>query len=270
MSILSNNRFLQRVNPEIERARTDAGASLVSDHVTIQPLMRQMVDLGIVDNLKAWTHVGLTDTVVVGSDTLVPKTYDISGTGNDAIPDTEAERPGIGIYGFDFDGSRSLSYGTPASLNTDYQTIMVWINHTNANTLATVYNRYNTSPGAMTLFWSSSGNEFRANCRRASAPTGVTQLRDSPTKGTWHHISTNYNGSRFNLYVNGVVVDYADVSGVIDTSNFRGIDISKRGGPDNDTFNERNLNDIRIFNTALSTSQITSIYNATKGYYGIS
>ena len=267
MSILSNNRFLQRVNPEIVRARTDAGTSLVSDHAVIQPLMRQMVDLGIADNLKVWVHSGLVDTRTSGSDLFIPKAYDISGEENDAVQATNDNQPKLVSDGMEFPASNYLlqtSYDNGTELSSPF-TATLWIN--------TLYT--SATEAFIIRSWDAGSNNRCWAILVSSSQLSIAHSNDGlPRAGNivgdlgiisgvgWTHIALTYNNSRFFPYINASPIDDYDVGALHNPGTNAPLQI---GALRYEGF----LNDARFFNTPISSTQIASIYNSTKGYYGI-
>ena len=265
MSILSNNRFLQRVNPEITRARTDAGASLVSDHAVIQPLMRNMVDLGIADNLKLWAHSALVDTRTSGSDLFIPKAYDISGEENDAVQATPANQPKLVSNGMEFPAA---NYSLPTSYNNGTElsspfTVTLWINTVyTSETGAHMVRAWGAATddrcwallvalSRLQMFWSNNGSTI-----------GLALDSTTISEVGWTHIALTYNNSRFFPYVNGVPLDDFNVGTLHNPGTNAPFEIGTLRY-------EGFLNDVRFLNTPISSAQVATIYNATKGYYGI-
>ena len=78
--------------------------------------------------------------------------------------------------------------------------------------------------------------------------------------GVWHHISFSYDGNVFNTYVDGILV-YHD----IDTNNRTiyyqagGLSIGRDGNHDSDYF-EGSIDEVRIYNRALSEPEIQMLY----------
>ncbi|MFC1800692.1 LamG domain-containing protein, partial [Nanoarchaeota archaeon] len=76
---------------------------------------------------------------------------------------------------------------------------------------------------------------------------------------TWYHMASTYNGSLVRMYLDGVEVDSIAHTGSIGTYNGAGLGIG-------DKFSRGNLftgsiDDVMIFNTSLSATQIAALYN---------
>ena len=85
--------------------------------------------------------------------------------------------------------------------------------------------------------------------------------------GTWYHLAGVYDGSNFILYVNGVLDNTTSVSGFnISTaaSDTSGDDLLIGAKPIYSSENFAGMMDeIAIWNTALTSTQVSEIYNAT-------
>ena len=276
MSILSNNRFLQRVNPEIVRARTDAGASLVSDHAVIQPLMRQMVDLGIADNLKLWVHSGLVNTRTSGSDLFVPKAYDISGEENDAAQTTPANQPKLVDHGFELTSANShnLQITNADSLNSSAATIILWAYPASIVTFPRLVSHFDATNSArqrFDIYHHSNNNQIRFRFGDTNGVLNDNNFFDISQVNylqNWHHLAVTID-TRVIIYHNGQEVHNEAIAHGIDSISTAPTPLMIGGYINFARFFNGTINDVRYLDSVISATQITSIYNATKGYYGI-
>jgi hypothetical protein len=108
------------------------------------------------------------------------------------------------------------------------------------------------------------GDVFIDGARRAALDASV------PFDGTWYQIMYTYDSATHmsNIYKNGVSVASSTLSGLgnylIDTST---ADFMAMGA--NNVGRGMLLNDTRIFNRALSSSEVSQIFNATRSRYGL-
>ena len=271
MSIVANNRFLQRVNPEIKRALADSGSSL--NHPEIQQLMRQMVDLGIADNLKLWVHSGLVKTRTSGSDLYVPKAYDISGEENDAAQTTEANQPELVGNGFYYNGDldkKLISNGWFSLLNIPSGTVMLWFRCTSIDLSLGSYLFILRSDATNDMVGLRVLDNASGNVLRGFYGDSWVNLRPSPAivpnTNLFYHVVILWESDDAYMYVDGAVV--ADAS----SASPSGSPTELTGTIGNATVIERHhegyINDFRVFNKALSSTQISAIYNQTKSKYG--
>lgn len=268
--ILSNNRFLRRVNPQITRALADSGSSL--NHSEIQQLMRQMVDLGIADNLKLWVHSGLVKTRTAGAETFIAKAYGISSNNFDAAQTTEANQPKLVSDGMEFDGSgdflliphdAALNYITPFTLCT-------WCKF---KTLPTGTTTNNTLLGKGTATSGSGGYDFKVDFISGVYSLNLVKyfVADqrvniaSLSVNTWCHFVAAAQSDRVKYYVNGSHVGDS-LNATPAQTNIKDFEIARFRDGSKTTHGAQN--DIRIYNSTLAASQIAAIYNATKAKYG--
>jgi len=88
------------------------------------------------------------------------------------------------------------------------------------------------------------------------------------TSGAWHHIVTTCDASQVvKIYLNGTLISSTATTGPKPSSSGAGINLMKRW--DNiETFGGY-LGTVGIYDTDLSSGQISGIYNATKSRYGL-
>ena len=88
----------------------------------------------------------------------------------------------------------------------------------------------------------------------------------SLTPNNWYYIVGSYDGTDINLYVNNTLVETASYVGT-PTSSGAGIRLMERW--DLSDFWSGYLATVDIYNTALTNSEITSIWNLTKSRFGL-
>ncbi len=84
---------------------------------------------------------------------------------------------------------------------------------------------------------------------------GTTTIDD----GTWHHLAGTYDGVRVRLYVNGIEENSAALAGVTLSSNTRPFDIGGYCNNHGGYFGNGLIDDVRVYNRALSASEIEVI-----------
>jgi hypothetical protein len=84
----------------------------------------------------------------------------------------------------------------------------------------------------------------------------------------WHHVLVSYDGIKVRSFINGVLVDSIARSGTLQTSNIP-LRFGRRGGAGyyNNWFNGK-IDDVAIYNRALTPSEITALYNGTTDVSG--
>ena len=152
-----------------------------------------------------------------------------------------------------FDGSDYVS--TPLNIN-GYAavTLEAWVNMGNIN-FGTYSYKMIVSDGLSQNFIAVNKNnsqllfQIQANAR-------ITIYSDILSQNVWYHIVGTYDGIKMRIYVNGVEVGSADLSGNIVASSMT------IGYGDWDRFWKGIIDEVRIYNRALSASEILERYNA--------
>ena len=275
MSVIANNRFLQRTNPTMLAAIDDGGSVL--DRVYIQNAARQIVDQGHWSNLKFWGCAGLAEIDTRSSVDYVPKLYDLSGEGNDLIQADNDKQPKWTSEGLDFDGSNDYLYKTTtASLtNIGALTYMGWFYLQKKSktmcifSISCVFAQHNV----MLILNRSANNIFIYG--RTTSGANVRPDAIEYTDNTFNHIAMTRNASgAHKFYFNGddVSDNVRNEDGTIDLTTGE-IGVGGRYLRDNNTadqLSEDFANDLRIYNSVLTATEIAAIYDQTKSYYGIS
>jgi hypothetical protein len=277
ITTVSNNRFLQRVNPQITRALADSGSSL--NHSEIQLLARNMVDLGLWGNLKLWVHSGLVKTRESGGNTFVSKAYDISGGNNDPAQTTEDNQPKLVSSYITYDGVNDyMLINDSASLRlTSEGSLMLWINPSTltqdsfANFIAKS-RRGTTATISYFIIWRQSGGYLQGYISDGTNFKDV-QATLPNTANQYYHIVFTWDASYLRIYQNAGTPTSASNSSSISAQSASDQNVCLGGN----TFwtDSTNLaeftgiqDDYRIFNKALSATEISAIYNITKSKYG--
>ena len=79
---------------------------------------------------------------------------------------------------------------------------------------------------------------------------------------TWYHITGIYDGADIKVYVNGVEDGTHNVGSITGTANNENLQIGGRS--DSTDMFDGFIDDVRIYNRALSADEIQKIYNNTK------
>lgn len=284
--ILQNNRFLSKTNPTMAAAVADGGSVL--DREYIQRAARGIVDAGHLDNLKFWGVAGLAKLRNSGGVDYVPKLYDLSGEGNDGVQTTEANQPVWGATGLTFDGSDDVmltdynysdyGYSQPLTLSC-WAKISASMIDTAANTnmifLGVGANNpdYYSWPGSIGLAVYRVSGYLNIYIRTETVNMGAGKVF---TVGDWMHITGTWDGANtLKFYLDGALEATNSTVNVAvgETPKNKPFKI----GGDDHTFGSITyikffdgiVNDIRIYNTALTGTEIAAIYNLTKGRYGL-
>src|SRR3989338_2039927 len=219
-----------------------------------------------------------------GKDTVWPPapaatTLDKSGNGNPApFPNgAKATSPTIGKIGqgLKFDGvddiievTQSSSINDPLAL-----TVSVWAKQSTLKTNGYYISKADNSSGGHG--WSfGSGNVANSSLSFVVHGFTTTDLSSISASGvittnSWNHYVVTWDGSNtaanVRMYKNGVEVSYATQtnggSATPQSDSARNIKFARESGTGSTFFNV-NMDDVRVYNRALSPSEVTALYNA--------
>jgi len=152
--------------------------------------------------------------------------------------------------GTQFNSTTSFSFGTWFKIegNTGFKRVLVKYDLTSTDV---PYQILTGSSGTTSI-----GAEVRTNV------TGYGAYSGNLGNG-WNHIIGVIYGTQFKIYVNGVLLDNKTISGTLKNNNNH-LQIGQRLTAE--TFNG-SVTTTQIFNKALSSSEISQIYNAGKDAY---
>lgn len=104
-----------------------------------------------------------------------------------------------------------------------------------------------TNPG---FFWS---------VRGSSSTSAGCNFTTMPSAGEWHHLSGTYDGTTARAYIDGVEVcsGSGNIGTILDTTARFRIGAADRGASDH--YMDGRIDDVRVYNRALSTSEIQSL-----------
>jgi hypothetical protein len=187
---------------------------------------------------------------------------DISGNNNNGTLQNGAGfRVGKVGQAFSLDGtSQKVLIGNPADLQLQDFTIDAWIKRDDASVVSN-----NPAPGGIAAFYSYDTNGYGFGIRPVGTifltKVGVSDVESASVKVTdtsFHHVAVTKSGSTVTFYVDAV----AETVGAYDpgftfTSNAF---IGMFGGGSGNFFGS--LDEVEIFNRALSATEIQQIYNA--------
>lgn len=156
-----------------------------------------------------------------------------------------------------------LDFGTSSDLQalTDKVAISVWMRRTvSGSTLAPMINKWqngsgfyigtyldNSSPGARKVLWKIAG-------------TQVISTQDVPNNNSWHHIVCLYTGTELQIYQNGILTGSTPFAGNIPATAVNLMAGRQADGAASSVFTGV-LDDLRIYNRALTADEIKTIYN---------
>ena len=151
---------------------------------------------------------------------------------------------------------------SPISIDTTGITIACWVNWTTLpGSFVSMYDAFTNVMGiTMTSTLTSTGRGFSGT----QALTNATSNTATNSTGTWYHIALTYNSTSVILYKNGVGT--TPVATGAPGVTITGIRIGSQANNIQGTYvgyacADCSLDDLRVYNTALTAAQVQSIYN---------
>ena len=176
-----------------------------------------------------------------------------------------------------FDGTDDyVDISETSSLNTDYATYEVWFNLDSVSNAAStglrIIDRGNISDGTFAFIKRTAGDlviNMRDNSVNASA-TLPTSL-DPPSTNQWYQVVATYDGTTLKAYINGEFDASLnpDNSGPLNTQGTLSIRLSSSSTTAGNNPFDGNIGAVKIYNRALSASEVQQNFNALRGRFGI-
>jgi hypothetical protein len=181
--------------------------------------------------------------------------YDSYGSNDGAIYDA-TWTVGTNESALYFDGVNDyVEVADHPTLNPQEITLMAWVKHDSTTDHRAIIDKRDSVDDGYNLYISPSGNSWmRIN---GNTLTGTSAIDDD----AWHHVVGTYDGSELKIFVDGIEESSTVIGGeTIDTTNPLRIGLARDNSFD---FNGI-IDDVRIYNYALSNQEIVSIYDSTK------
>jgi hypothetical protein len=198
-----------------------------------------------------------------GSSGTTPTTAaDSSGNGNTGTTQHSPVWTSSGKIGnaLTFNGtSNYVSVPSATSLNLSQFTIASWVtlaSSTGANNY--VMEKDKGSADYNYEFYYDSSNQLYCDFNTGSRSVSYNW---TPSTNTWYHLARTYDGAYLRIYINGAQVATASASGTLDTSS-NALIIGKNDLYGTSTWNG-SMDDVRLYNRALSASDVLTLYNTT-------
>jgi len=158
-----------------------------------------------------------------------------------------------------FDGTNDfITMGSNAKLAQAQFTVSLWTKKTTSNTTDVLFsNGPDNNAGSYRIITTSSG---LPSC--LAGATGSTKSVDGPsalTNGVWHHLSATYDGTTIRCYVNGALIGSSS-SGTYTAATLEAT-IGKQPYASFEYYADALIDDVRVYNYALSVSQLNKVIN---------
>jgi hypothetical protein len=142
--------------------------------------------------------------------------------------------------------------------NSDFS-VCIWVKKTTSGLEYVISNSSATSKAGFDIIINSLNVNFSRRTRTKQATTGYINIGFS--YNTWHNLVGTYNDTTGNLklYLNGVLKNTSATSADVNAAS---ADLRIGCSSDNSLFFQGGIDEVSLFNTELSQSDITSIYNS--------
>jgi hypothetical protein len=228
----------------------------------------------------------VTSGLVLCLDAANPKSYpgsgttwtDLSGLSNNGTLVNTPTYDASGYFIFDHAQFENVNFSSSSSLqflNRLPYTLEAWIYPTRnpgANNWTGIFDREDTSIGSRDgyniFFLGSAGTDTFFATERFVAGSAVAPsvtLNQSVSVNNWSHIVATYDGTTLSLYRNGSLVGTPATSTGNITNTSKTLTIGLRGGQ---YFGGR-ISSAKIYNRALTPSEIQQNFNALKSRFGL-
>jgi hypothetical protein len=159
-----------------------------------------------------------------------------------------------------------VNIGNPASLNQAFSqlTIEAWVKFNGFTDSDQNYIVAKDSVSGRSWGLWAMGGSHRAGMIVFTS-TGVFYNTNGPvlSTGVWYHLVGVFDGSSVKIYVNGILGDSIPASGTTNT-NPSSINIGRRELSGHQSWINGLIDDVLIYNRALSEAEIKALYDATK------
>lgn len=189
---------------------------------------------------------------------------DATGNGNVAtLVNGPVWTSGVRGYALAFDGSNDYIAIPPLDITGAAMTIAGWVRFSSfpANVDQRIVSKANGS--AESSHWwmlgqiNSGGQRLRFRLKTGSTTTTLVASSGNLAANTWYHVAAVYDGSAMRLYLNGTQVGSVAKTGTIATSSSVTANIGRN--PDAYGYLSGALDDVRIYQRALSASEIATV-----------
>lgn len=242
-----------------QKNRIESDGGKVIDLIFMDRVILLLKRLGIYGNCKLLTDANFG--VKKDGSGAVSKLYDISGNNNDAVQATGASQPIWSLVGgrgvITYDGVNDY-LKVPKTTLSNYA-LLSRFNCSNLATNRTIlcdYSATNTVSQFELMTTGSKARGYFTNIGARASIVGLTTLLNN----TWYNACYSKNSTLFTLYLNGVANNEAITDATALPTTQADVYIGKQGEL-SDRFFIGGISSNAIFNIALTSDQIATLYN---------
>lgn len=161
-------------------------------------------------------------------------------------------------------GGAYVSIADASSLRLSQYTVGGWFQFTNnaGNHVDRIISKNGVGINANYYMWHGSTNIY-FGYGDGSVDRGTADVM-SPAAGQWYHLISTYDGQNEKLYVNGALAITQSSTSTPASSNSAAVELGCAQGEEASCKFQGYMDEIRIYNRALSAGEISVIYNATR------
>ena len=215
-------------------------------------------------------------------------TYDTTSSGSSVCPNTSTQTVDVvaelaqvnNVYSMEFDGSSDfININSLASSLGSQGSFSAWVNVSDWSTRASILSFAFDGDNFLRLGVRTDNNNcFSIGGQFNNVSNEVLSDTTSLSENVWYHIVATSDGSVYKLYVNGQLQTLTILGGsnngdwVSDfssTADKGTIGSLNRTGPSEDLFSGK-IDEVAVFNTALTAQEVKKIYYATEIVSGVS
>ncbi len=181
------------------------------------------------------------------------------GTNNGAI--LTADRFGVDDQAYRFDGTGYISVPNSSSLDFDKQfTFSTWVSVEESNVSGRVLSKgwLPTHKGYEWIIQETNPRRLRLDVTTDSVSYIENYCDSGLQANTWLHVAVTYDSTKLRFYLNGVVTNEIARNGIVWSNTFP-LTIGRRSTDAADFFYGK-IDDIRIYNRALSAYEVRQLY----------
>jgi hypothetical protein len=180
-------------------------------------------------------------------------------------PAFSSDVPLFNYFSLDFDGTND--YLSTSLVTNTYSfkngfSASLWVKLDDVSTTQDFFGRYGNSTGR--FYFGISGTKVRA---AIGTSYDTSTLSHGMSTGTWYHVAYTFSGGSsgtFTYYLNGSSVGTISFTWTTDSGSYEPMHIGglKNGGNVHQNPTNGKLDELALYNSALSASDITAIYNS--------
>jgi hypothetical protein len=194
--------------------------------------------------------------------------YDLSPFGNTVTLTNGASFSNIGGGSIAFDGTDdyAVAAGSSSTNISDFLTAEVWVYYESGDGRILQKDDWNT--GAYTRCWEIGGyaGQFRIEMWHSNG-SGTLAYGNPLTVNGWTHLVMTFDGTNIRLYQNSILISTVNFPGDIRTDINTPITLGGRWSTSE--YLDGNIGVARIYNRALSASEILQNFNTQKSRFGL-